>query len=296
MRTIITSCAVAVSLVAGALVAFACRDADPAEGGPHRAWASGWRADPLWDDGLAEFSVYEVSFARYARTWPGRATLIVVKEPWNPELDVKADSVRPEGFEVLKLNHIRHVPTGIYAYHQMASVFVRRHDGALRKMATSSTEGCGISTSLFRDGRLELRSYFDGQGDRQVAWPAGALPFDGLALFLRDHVTGEAPTSVSIFPSLLTGKFASAAPEEFELKRQPIEAFETRIGAMPAVRIALVRGDVRHVFVFERSRPHRLLMMEEGSGTRYRIAKSERMAYWNMMKPGAETWYPEDLR
>ena len=142
-----------------------------------------------------------------ARCIPGRALTILVKEPWAPDLEVKADTPRPDGFEVLKLNFIRDVPTGIYTYHQMASTFLRRDDGELRKLATSSTEGCGISTAEMTDGSLTTRSYFDGQGERRMPWPEGAVPEDALPAVLRDWVVGEPPATMLVFPSLLAGRF-----------------------------------------------------------------------------------------
>ena len=59
----------------------------PAAAGPPPGDA-GWRRSPLWDDGKAEFCAYEVSWARYGRHYDGRALLILVKEPWAPDLDV----------------------------------------------------------------------------------------------------------------------------------------------------------------------------------------------------------------
>src|SRR5688500_12946391 len=90
-----------------------------------------WRRSPLWDDGKAEYCAYDVTWARYGHHFDGRALLVLVKEPWAPDLEVKADTPRKDGFDVLKLNHIRDVQTGIYTYHQMASVYTRRDSGAL---------------------------------------------------------------------------------------------------------------------------------------------------------------------
>src|SRR3954447_22989974 len=156
-----------------------------AEGGD-----AAWRRSPVWDDGRAEVCAYEVTWAHYGRRYDGRALLVLVKEPWAPDLDVKADSPRPDGFDVLKLNHVRDVPTGVYAYHQMASLYTRRDSGALQKLATASSEACGITTAEMVGGRLTTHSYFDGQGDRAASWPADALAEDGLPASLRDYVAG----------------------------------------------------------------------------------------------------------
>src|SRR6185295_2292031 len=112
-----------------------------------------WRHASLWDDGKAELCAYEVTWARYGHRFDGRALLILVKEPWAPDLDVKADTPRPDSFDVLKLNHVRDVPTGIYTYHQMASVFTRRDSGTLQKIAATSSEACGVSTAEMVGGR-----------------------------------------------------------------------------------------------------------------------------------------------
>jgi hypothetical protein len=190
----------------------------PAAGDPS------WRRAPLWDDGKAELCAYEVSWAHYGRIYKGRALLVLVKEPWNPALDVKADHPRRDGFEVLKLNHVRDVPTGIYTYHQMASVFWHRDTGALQKIAATSAEACGISYAEMRRGRLQTHGYFDGQGDREQRWPPSALPEDGLPAALRTFVSGLLPPVVDVFPSLLASRFEHLAPRTYRLERRQVHA------------------------------------------------------------------------
>ena len=244
-----------------------------------------WRRDPLWDDGKAEFCAYEATWARYGKTYNGRALLILVKEPWGSQLDVKADT--GGDFEVLKLNHVRDVPTGIYTYHQMASVYFRRDTGTLRKVAATSSEACGISTAQVARGQLETRSYFDGQGDRSLPYPAEALPEDGLPAMLRDFVAGQPPATLSIFPSLMQSKFP-----ELEAAPWKVEKRAVRTG----VEIRLTHGQDSLAYTFERESPHRLLRFERQDGTVYSLAKCERIPYWEMHDPGGEAWLPESVR
>ena len=241
-----------------------------------------WRRDPLWDDGKAEFCAYDVVWARYGRHYPGRALLILVKEPWNEELDVKADAAATSRFDVLKLNHVRDVATGIYTYHQMASVYLRRDTGALQKLAATSSEACGVSTAEVVRGRLDTRSYFDGQGDRSMDWPAGAVPEDGLPADLRDFVAGEAPATIRVFPSLMQSRFPELAAVEWRVDRRAVAE---------GVRIELRRQGRSLAYTFERQPPHRLLRLEDGDGTTYRMKKCERLAYWEMHDPGDEAWW-----
>ncbi|MFL6195353.1 MAG: hypothetical protein ACJ75H_14345 [Thermoanaerobaculia bacterium] len=246
-----------------------------------------WRRSALWDDGKAELCAYEVTWAHYGHHYEGRALLVLVKEPWAPDLDVKADTPRKDGFDVLKLNHIRDVATGIYTYHQMASVFTRRGSGALQKIAATSSEACGVSTAEMTGGRLDARSYFDGQGDREVSWPAGALPEDGLPAALRDYVAGPAPAALRIFPSLLAGRFADLKPATYQVERRNVEA---------GVEIRLTRGPSVLTYTFEKEAPFRLVRFEREDGTVYRLAKCGRIPYWEMHDPGDEAWLPERVR
>ena len=265
-------------------------DSEPATGAVNAeplAVAGGdpsWRRSPLWDDGKAEYCAYDVTWARYGHHFDGRALLVLVKEPWAPDLEVKADTPRKDGFDVLKLNHIRDVQTGIYTYHQMASVYTRRDSGALRKIAAASAEACGVSTADMVKGRLQTRSYFDGQGDRSTTWPSAALPEDGLPASLRDYVAGPPPATLQVFPSLLAGRFQKLEPAAYRVeKRQTAEGVEIRLTSGPSVL----------AYTFEKESPHRLVRFEREDGTVYRLAKCERIPYWDMHDPGDEAWWPE---
>jgi hypothetical protein len=247
-----------------------------------------WRRSPVWDDGRAEVCSYEVTWAHDGRRYDGRALLVLAREPWAPDLEVKADSPRPDGFDVLKLNHVRDVPTGVYAYHQMASLYTRRDSGALQKLAATSSEAGGITTAEMVGRRLATRSYFDGQGDRTVAWPAGALPEDGLPASLRDYVAGgRTPASLEVFPSLLAGKLPDLKAATYRVERREVPA---------GVEIRLTRGPSVLGYTFDRQAPYRLLRFEREDGTAYRLAKCERISYGQMSDPGNEAGLPARLR
>jgi len=258
--------------------------------------ASSWRHAALWDDGRAEFCVYQVTWARYGNLYPGRAVLVTVKEPWAPDLDVKADRPRPDGFDVLKLNHARDVPTGIYTYHQMSSVYFRRDNGTVRKMAATSVELCGVSTADMTGGTLRTRSYFDGQGDRAQPWPAAAWPEDGLPLALRDYVKTSPPATLQVFPSLMSGRFTDTSVRTMRLQRLPPKSVEVPAGKFTGVEIRLQDADGFLAYTFEPEPPHRLLLFQSGDGTEYRLAKGERLKYWEEHDPGDEAWLPPGQR
>lgn len=269
----------------------------PADGLPARVTGdASWRRDRLWDDGNAEFCAYRATWARYGNHYPGRVLLITVKEPWAPDLDVKADTPRPDGFPVLKLNYVRDVPTGIYTYHQMASVFLRRKSGQLQKVAATSSEACGISTALARDGRLTTRSYFDDQGDREQQWPRDALPEDGLPLFLRDYVTADPPPSLALLPSLLMGRFAALEPVSWALERGTPEPIDAAGEQRQAVPFHLRQANTHQTWWLAAEAPHTPLRYEHSDGTLYELTKCARIPYWKMHDPGGEAWLPEEVR
>lgn len=258
-----------------------------------------WRRSPLWDDGKAEVCAYEVTWAHYGRRYDGRALLVLVKEPWAPDLDVKADSPRPDGFDVLKLNHVRDVPTGVYTYHQMASLYTRRDSGELQKLASASSEACGVTTAEMVGGRLTTHSYFDGQGDRTAGWPANVLPEDGLPASLRDYVagvTGRAPATLEVFPSLLSARLPELRPVTYRLERREVPAVDSPAGKVPGVEIRLTSGPSVLAYTFDRQAPYHLLGFAREDGTAYRLARCERIAYWQMNKPGDEAWLPQGTR
>lgn len=252
-----------------------------------------WRHSALWDDGKAEFCAYDVIWARYGHRFYGRALLVLVKEPWAPDLEVKADTPRKDGFDVLKLNHIRDVATGIYTYHQMASVYTHRDSGALRKIAATSSEACGVSTADVVKGRLSTRSYFDGQGDRSMPWPSRALPEDGLPASLRDFVAGPAPETLEIFPSLLAGRFADLKPASYRVEKKDAGEVETAAGTFPGTEIRLTSGASVLTYTFEKESPYRLLRFQREDGTIYEMVKCERIPYWEMHNPGDGAWWPD---
>lgn len=252
-----------------------------------------WRHDPIWDDGKAEFAHYAVEWPRYGESRSGSAVLVVVKEPWAPDLAVKADSPRDDGYEVLKLNHIRDVQTGIYAYHQMASSFVRRDDGRLVKLATSSAEACGISSAEMSDGILSTSSYFDGQGRRAIPWDPEVVPQDALAMMLRDYVLAETlPGHLQVFPSLLAGKLPELEPLHMTLARGERASVDVPAGRFDVVALELTAAGFSLAFDFETALPHRLIRLRGSDGTSYHLTKVERLAYWELNRPGDEAWLP----
>lgn len=151
---------------------FACLSAALILLGPALACA-GSRFGEYWNRGKAEITSYDLDQARYGEIHKGRAVNIFVTEPFNPELQVKADQPTDTSMQVLKLNMTKKFNTGIYPYSMMLSVFtptdLKKHPHTL-KTTVSSQEWCGHTWTQLNwrgDGyRGELRSYFESENDR----------------------------------------------------------------------------------------------------------------------------------
>src|SRR4030095_5774414 len=79
-----------------------------------------------WNDGKAEFNIYDAQIVRYGQPRQTEALHILVREPFDLKQMVKPDNwQRPGVIQALKMNQILHIPTGLYADQQMQSNFWR---------------------------------------------------------------------------------------------------------------------------------------------------------------------------
>lgn len=255
------------------------------------AFDAAWATDSLWDDGQAEVTLYQANRPQYGKSETYEAVLIVVKEDFNPRLNVKADSPY-EGknlLPVLKLNAIHSYWTDNYPYHYLLSVFVRRADPAgLVKLTLGSQEWCGntfkqVSTA---GGRAELHfhSYFDGQGDaaRPLDLRPGDLLEDQLPLVLRGlRFAPGLEVRRRLLPSLISNSLR--APPELRpavIKVEGEERVSTPAGNFPGWKVRLTAGDLEQTWWFEKAAPHALLKMESSDGRAWLLKARTRKPYW----------------
>ncbi len=62
------------------------------------------------------------------------------------------------------------------------------------------------------------------------------------------------------------------------------------------MELRLASGASKLTYTFETASPHRLRRFEREDGTTYRLAKCDRLAYWDMHDPGGEAWLPPAVR
>ena len=259
--------------------------------------AESFAGAPLWDDGKAELNLYDAREIVDGQEREFEARMIVVKEDFKQDRLVKSDDgpVPGKTLEVLKLNHLRLIPTGSYDYHQMISAYLERRSLRPVKLAMSHFESCGMTfvELVPQGGHLShtSHSYWDGEGDRALSIPFGAddLLYDALPLQLRgiDFSQGK-PREVRVLPSQMSGRVKNLQLVRMTLQVAGRERVVVPAGEFEVFRVELLRPEGKDRYYFEAGSPHRLVKMETAGGGLYQLRKSLRLDYWNHHANGDE--------
>jgi hypothetical protein len=94
----------------------------------------------------------------------------------------------------------------------------------------------------------------------------------------------------------MLGRFKDSSVRTMTLKRTPQKSVEVPAGKFTGVEIRLQDASGFLAYTFEAEAPHRLLLFQSGDGTEYRLAKGERLKYWEQHDPGDEAWLPPERR
>ncbi len=268
----------------------------------------GFFADPLWDDGKAEVNLYQGVEPRYGIPRElQEAAMVVVKEDLRSDMLVKADDPDRTDLAVIKLNWSTVIPTGIYTYYQMATVWVARDSALPVRERFSSHEWCGATyQNLSRrnpkraDGRFVYQwdSYFarEGAGEKaiNVDSPHPVVLADALPLYLRTlDLTGMSESgATTTLTTVITLRSNNARPKGLPTADVTVSVGEPETVTVPAgefeaypVRVE-VPDEGADVYLIETGPMHRLVRMQLANGTRYDLRKSMRAAYWRMNGPG----------
>lgn len=252
---------------------------------------TGFGDDPMWHDGRAEVATYDATRSQYGQVWPSQVRMISVAEQLDAELMVKSDTPDSEPtLSVMKVHIIAEMPTHNYTYNFATSVFVDRdRPFVLRKLVTTSSEWCGITTKTIRPWldppQLEYESYFEAEGSGIVDldWPQNGVTEEQLFFAVRSlpfQAGFEAPIR------LLSRQVDShARPPEWRqgnLRVQGNEMVEDAAGAEHQtwrIELTLENGDA---FVYNvATEASHVLVFHSGPGdVTWRLREVERWAYW----------------
>jgi hypothetical protein len=239
-----------------------------------------------WGDGKAEFNIYDAQIARYGVPRPCEVLHILVREPFDPKQFVKPEgSPRPDTIAVLKLNQILHVPTGLYVYQQMHSNFWRVDNAQLLKFSLTSNDSCGNTYKEARRNGDQLsyafHTYWDGmaEGKENVALPANSFFYDELPWLVRtldfSKPTGE-------FEAQLAGSIINSKKDTIVFKPTKISFKSTE----RTIDVAVAHAGGTDRFILDRDFPFLLREWNAADGSRLKMKRSLKVAYWNYNKPG----------
>jgi hypothetical protein len=239
-----------------------------------------------WNDGKAEFNIYDAQIARYGIPRPCEVLHILVREPFDPKQFVKPEGPpRPDAIAVLKLNQILHVPTGLYVYEQMHSNFWRVDNAQLVKFSLTSNDSCG---NTFKQARregdrlaYEYHTYWDGMADgkESVTVPANGYFYDELPWLVR---TIDFAKATGDFEVQLAGTTINSKKDAFVFKPAKISFKSTE----RTIDVAVEHAGGTDRFILDRNFPYLLREWNAADGSHLKMKRSLKVAYWNYNKPG----------
>jgi len=245
-----------------------------------------WGLHALWDDGQAEVATYDAHCVIYGRSRSYQATLITVKEDFDPRIYVKTDHPlqgQPHPV-VLKLNIAASIPTENYTYHFLTSLFVSRENPSrLIKLTMGSQEWCGNTFKEIQNwghpATLHYFSYFDGEGDGSISLPLGPddLLEDQVPITLRSLRFREGLRHpIRIVDSFVANR---ATPPKFTDAEILVQASET-IHLIDCWKVQLQRPGNQQSYWFEKAYPNILVKSVSGDGRELALKERNRRKYW----------------
>ncbi len=211
---------------------------------------------------------------------------ILVREPFDLKQMVKPDNwQRPGVIQVLKMNQILHIPTGLYVYQQMQSNFWRADNARLAKFSLTSNDSCGNTYKEARRGgeifSYQWHTYWDGmaEGREKIRLPPNGFFYDELPLRVRtiDFAKPSGDFEIQLAPTIINSK-------KDNLVWKPAQVhFESSERAI----YVTVRHDAgTDRFVLGRDFPYLLRTWEAADGSRLTLKRSLKVDYWNYHKLG----------
>ena len=261
--------------------------APPQQRGPPPGPAGSFGEEHLWDDGKAEISQYAAEEMVEGEKRSFDAWSIVVAELLDPSQMIKKDKFNLSYVPVLKCNWFLEIPTGVYRYHQMASLFLRRSDMLAMKVVFSSSEWCGTSFCEWRRDRpgFLIHSYFDGEADQTVEFEnpgESDLFYEQVPLWTRSRRPEKARSEkITLIEKHLA---SSRCPPPKSVDATMVFKGKLGDGDDARVEVDLVHGGATDTLVLAPALPYTLREWRRADGTTWKLKKSRRFDYWNFSK------------
>lgn len=258
-----------------------------------------WMKNSYWFDGKAEINFYDATIMRYGqRRETSEVYQIVVAEKHRTDQRVKADDWRkPNLLPVLKFNFVVNFQTGIYTYHQMASIFFNQESAHVYKMTLTSNEWCGNTFKEYInfDGKilLNFNSYFDGTGNGSYELPKqkDLILYDGLPVQLRSLKFQPGKTiSLKLLSRQITNNAQKPEVSNAKLEVGKIATLTTKEGEVQAYLVTVHHDRGQDQFWFEAEFPNRMIKWTTYDGSEYLLRATTKLKYWQLNKIGGERY------
>lgn len=235
-----------------------------------------------WNDGKAEFDLYDAQITRYGQPRQTEVIHLLVREPFDFRQFVKPDDwqANPNVIQVLKMNQVLHIPTGLYVYQQMHSNFWRADNARLAKFSLTSNDTCGNSYKEARRGAdvftYQWHTYWDGmaQGQEKVTLPPNGYFYDELPLRVRtiDFSKPSGDFSIQLAQSIINSKKDAFVWQPAQVHYESTER---------AIYVTVQHATGTDHFVLDRDFPFLLRKWEQAEGSRLELKRSLKIDYWN---------------
>ncbi|MEL6589891.1 MAG: hypothetical protein AAFQ68_07425 [Bacteroidota bacterium] len=231
--------------------------------------------DPYWYQGKAELNSYELEQSRYGEIHPGYAVLVFVTEDFLTDKQVKNESYQSSNStKILKTNHLRKFPTGIYDYALMTSVFNSvdrgKYPHAL-KVSFSAQDWCGQSFMQINNRgkgyEVEIRSYFEQEGDQNYTVNQELMLEDELFNLVRIDPMALPTGKISLYPSATYTRLLHEPFEALEAtaSRNAYTGSEFTGPELMEYRIVYRKANRSVSIVYESASPYRIAGWKEST-------------------------------
>lgn len=261
-----------------------------------------WRDDPSWNQGKAEWAVYDAQRVIYDKPRNYEATIFTNKQVMDPNTTTKAANAdMPGGVEVFKHNVSEMIETDNYIYRFLTTSFVRTDDMSVFKISSSSQEDCGSTYRQVtaRDGQITARQfgYFPDEGSSMASFQMtdNLLFHDALTVALRDFPFETADTTdaqhVALVQDLTDTHWVKLTPSGAMLEYVGTEQIRVPYGMMQTFHIRLRHNEIggatesHYYFAVDPELCHVLVQYVGPFGLRYRLKSLDWWAYWSEPQP-----------
>jgi len=239
-----------------------------------------------WNDGKAEFDIYDAQIVRYGQPRQTEVLHILVREPFDLRQLVKSDDWQRRGvIPVLKMNQILHIPTGLYVYQQMHSNFWRADNARLAKFSLTSNDSCG---NTFKEGKRggevftwQWHTYWDGMADgsERVTLPPNGFFYDELPLRVRtiDFSKPNGDFDIKLAPTIINSRKDKLVWKPAHVHFESTER---------AIYVTVQHDAGTDRFMLDGAFPFLLRQWDAADGSRLVLKRSLKVDYWNYNKNG----------